>query len=71
MLIKFPVLITEDFLEIAIYLVIFERVCELKCCTPSTASVSILFSQLDGENPERTSCVSAFRLSRLLMATPT
>lgn len=30
MLIKFPVLITEDLLEIAIYLVIFERGCVLQ-----------------------------------------
>lgn len=71
MLIKFPVLITDDLLEVAIYLVIFERVCELKSCTSSTASASVLFSQLDGKNCERTFCVSALRQSRLLMATPT
>lgn len=38
MLIKFPILITEDLLEIAIYLAIFERVGELKRCVAITAS---------------------------------
>lgn len=71
MLIKFPVLITEVFLEIAIYLEIFEWVCGLKHYISSTASASVLLSQLDWKNSERTSCVSACRLSRLLMATPT
>lgn len=71
MLIKFPILITEDLLEIAIYLAIFERVGELKSCVAITAVASVLFSQLDGKTSERTFCISAFRLSRLLMATPT
>lgn len=71
MLIKFPILITEGLLEKAIYLVIFERVGELKSCISSSAAASILFSQLDGKNSERTSYVSALRLSRLSMATPT
>lgn len=43
MLIKFPILITEDLLEIAIYLVIFERVGELQSCITITAVASVLF----------------------------
>lgn len=43
MLIKFPILITEDLLEIAIYLAIFERVGELKRCIAITAVASVLF----------------------------
>lgn len=71
MLIKFPILITEDLLEIAIYLAIFERVGELKRCIAITAVASVLFLQLDGKKSERTFFISSFRLSRLLMATPT
>jgi len=49
MLIKFPILITEDLLELAIYLVIFERDGELKSCIAVTAVASVLFSQPHGK----------------------
>lgn len=50
MLIKFPILITKDLLETAIYLAIFERADELKSLITITAVHSVLFSQLDGKN---------------------
>lgn len=50
MLIKFPILITEDLLEIAIYLAIFERADELKSWITISVVPSVLFSQLDGKN---------------------
>lgn len=49
MLIKFPVLIADYLREVTIYLVIFERVCELKSCTLSTASDNVLFHNLMGK----------------------